>query len=118
MASVQMMLRSKSPPLSVSAANATNTVFLPEPAPITQSLNAGTVAVPVGGTGSYTYSWAFVSGSAAINVSGSTTNANCSWTGTVQKNTALTAVWRCTVNDGVNSATTNVTVRLEYTTNL
>ncbi len=85
----------------------------------TGSTTTGTVqseavtATPSGGSGSFTYNWALVSGSSAVTaVSPSSATTSFRSTGV---STSRTAVFRCTVSDGITSATTNdVNVTLEY----
>lgn len=118
MGAIQMLLRSKSPQLSVSAPNASNTVFLNEPAPATQSVSAGSTATAAGGTGAYTYSWTYISGDAGIALTTGSTSATAGWSATVNKNSNRSATWRITVNDGVNTVFQNIAVSLTYQTDL
>ena len=71
-------------------------------------------ATPTGGTGPYTYAWAYVSGDAGLSAN-SSTSATTTWTGSI---TALgqdkTAVWRCTVTDSL-AATASSTVGVSIT---
>jgi hypothetical protein len=106
------------PTLTVSNSGAVGSVFQNEPAPASRNVSAsGNVSVS-GGTGSYTCTWAHLSGSTAI----PTPAANSfspSFTASVPKNAALTAVKRCTVSDGVNApVATDMNVRLEYYTDV
>lgn len=103
---------------SASNSGATGTQFRNEPAPASLTVSAsGTVSV-VGGSGSYTCTWAHISGSTAIGTPGANTFSP-SFSASVAKNTALTAVKRCTVSDGVNTpVSTDMNVRLEYNTDL
>lgn len=85
----------------------------------TGSTSSGTVqseavtVTPSGGAGTLTYSWTFVSGSSSVSaVSASSATTAFRSTGVTG---SRTAVFRCTVSDGITSATTNdVNVTLEY----
>lgn len=105
-------------PLSAYNSGAIGSQFRNEPAPSSVSVSAsGTVTVS-GGSGSYACTWTHLSGSAAIPTPGAN-NFSPSFTASVGKNTALTAVKRCTVSDGVNTpVSTDMNVRLEYNTDL
>lgn len=64
---------------------------------------------PSGGTGPYTYSWAYVSGDATLTTD-APTSATTTWTGTINRlGQDKSAVYRCTVTDSA-FATTSVTV--------
>lgn len=99
--------------------DASGSVFMPEPAPSSATVGSNTVTVfASGGTGSYTYTWAYLSGDAGIAISGGSTGPAKSWSKSVGKNATVNAVWRCTVNDGVNSILLNVSISLTYFTDL
>lgn len=104
-------------PLSAINTGATGSVFLNEPAPPTQSVSGSGNVFASGGTGSYTCTWSHISGSTAIPTPGANVFSP-TFTATVVKSIPLTAVKRCTVNDGVNSTTTDMSVNLQYNTNL
>lgn len=77
--------------------------------PNIQSLSTNTVTVtPAGGAGSYTHSWAFVSGDAVFTISNAAAAA-VAWTVTVGL-VAKSAVWRDTVSDGVSTTSVDVNV--------
>jgi len=64
--------------------------------------------VIAGGTGSYSYSWARISGSTAINA-GSPTSLSTSFVGTVAPGASTVGFFRLTVSDGISSATYDFT---------
>lgn len=104
-------------PLAASNTGANGDRFQAEPAPATLSVTGSGSVFASGGTGSYTCTWSHISGDTGI----PTPAANVftpSFSAMVPKNTLMQAVKRCTVNDGVNSVSTDMTVRLEYRTNL
>ena len=72
-------------------------------------------ALPSGGSGNYTYAWAFLSGDeAAITFA---TSANPQWAATVSDGVPHVGAWRVTVTDttyGV-TATADITVTLDWT---
>jgi len=68
---------------------------------------------PQGGTGTPSYAWAYVSGDSGITVSNATA-ATVTFSGVVSRNDTRTAVWRCTVTRGSQTASTLVTVNLSY----
>lgn len=103
--------------LAASNSGAVGSVFQNEPAPPTRSVSASGNVFASGGTGSYTCSWSHISGSTAIPTPGVNVFAP-SFTATVTKGVPLTAVKRCTVNDGVNSTSTDMSIELQYNTNL
>lgn len=104
--------------LFVSNSGAIGTQFRNEPAPGSLTVSASGTVTATGGSGSYTCTWAHLSGSTAIPTP-SANAFNPSFSATVGKNTALTAVKRCTVSDGVNTpVSTDMNVRLEYNTDL
>ncbi len=104
--------------LSVSNSGANGSVFQNEPAPATRSVGASGTVFASGGSGSYTCTWSHISGSTAIPTPGANVFSP-SFSATVPKNDFLTAVKRCTVSDGVNTpVSTDMTVRLDYVTNL
>ncbi len=106
------------PSLVASNSGANGNVFQNEPAPATRSVSASGTVTATGGSGSYTCTWSHISGSTAIPTPGANVFSP-SFTATVPKNDFLTAVKRCTVSDGVNTpVTTDMTVRLDYYTNL
>jgi len=106
------------PALVASNSGATGSRFINEPAPATTSVTASGTVFASGGSGSYTCTWAHLSGDASIPTPGSNVFSP-SFTATVSKNTDKTAVKRCTVSDGVNTpVTTDMTVTLGYYTNL
>lgn len=74
-------------------------------------------AVPVGGTGNYTYSWTKVSGTGGI--TGSSTSASVVVANTSGASGApFTGVFRCTVSDGVTTSSGNCTVTFGHTQDL
>lgn len=82
--------------------------------PNTQTLTTNTVTVtPRGGSGTYTHSWAYVSGDAVFSVS-SASDATVDWSGSIGL-IQRTAVWRDTVSDGFASVTVDVTVTAQVT---
>lgn len=104
--------------LAASNSGAVGSQFRNEPAPSSLSVSASGTVFASGGSGSYTCTWAHISGSTAIGTPGAN-NFSPSFTASVAKNTALTAVKRCTVSDGVNTpVSTDMNVRLEYNTDL
>lgn len=103
--------------LAASNTGATGSQFQNEPAPATRVVGASGNVLASGGTGSYTCTWSHISGSTAIPTPGANVF-NPSFSATVSKNTTLSAVKRCTVNDGVNSVSTDMAVDLSYSTDL
>lgn len=104
--------------LTVSNSGAVGTQFRNEPAPSSLTVSASGTVFASGGSGSYTCTWAHLSGSAAVPTP-SANNFSPSFSASVGKNTALVAVKRCTVSDGVNTpVSTDMNVRLEYNTDL
>lgn len=104
--------------LSAVNSGAVGSQFRSEPAPSSVSVSASGTVFASGGSGSYTCTWAHLSGSASIPTPGAN-NFSPTFSASVGKNTALTAVKRCTVSDGVNTpVTTDMNVRLEYNTDL
>ncbi len=99
--------------LAASSSSANKTDNLTEPAPAFKTVTAtGNVSVS-GGSGSYTCTWAHLSGSTAI----PTPAANVfspSYSASVAKNDTLSAVKRCTVSDGSSSVFTDMSVNLAY----
>lgn len=99
------------------SSDASGSVFLPEPAPTSTSVGSNTVTCSgTGGSGSYTYSWAYLSGDAGVAATGS--GASRSFSATVNKNSSTSAIWRCTVNDGITTAFVDVNISLSYSTDL
>lgn len=91
--------------------------FIAEPAPSTASVSAEGNVLATGGSGSYTCTWSHVSGSTAIPTPGANVF-KPSFSASVFKNSSLSAVKRCTVNDGVSTVTTDMQVILEYQTDI
>lgn len=88
-------------------ASVSGSCFVPTGGCTAQS--TATTAFPSGGTGSYSYSWTYVSGS-VLTVSAPTSAATkFSATG---KNLSQTSVYQVTVNDGVHTASFQVAVNL------
>lgn len=105
-------------PLAASNSGAMGTQFRNEPAAATLNVSANGNVFASGGSGTYTCTWAHLSGSTAIPTPAAN-NFSPSFTATVSKNTELSAVKRCTVSDGVNTpVTTDMDVRLAYNTDL
>lgn len=105
-------------PMNVTAnpTSADGQVFQNEPAPNQRTVNASTMIGVTGGTGSYTYSTAHLSGDVFSVFNGNT--ANPAWSANVFKGGTRSAVYRCTVSDGVGSAFVDVPVNLSYFTDL
>lgn len=105
-------------PLAASNTGAAGDQYRNEPAPATLTVVGSGSVFASGGSGSYTCVWTHISGDSGI----PTPAANVftpSFSASVPKNTARTAVKRCTVSDGVNTpVSTDMSVRLEYTTNI
>lgn len=102
--------------LSATSSPASGTQFRNEPAPATVTVSSLGNVVASGGTGSYTCTWAHLSGSATIPTPAANVF-NPSFSLSVAKNSTVSAVKRCTVSDGVNSVFTDMTVNLSYFTN-
>lgn len=67
------------------------------------------------GTPGYSYSWARISGNATIGIS-SASAAAVSWSASGTAPETKSAVWRCTITDGMGStATVDVTVTIDFT---
>ena len=72
-------------------------------------------AAGVDGSGSYTYLWSYVSGSASITCNSANT-AGTNWLFTSGSPGTENAVWRCAVSDGVDTVyTSNVSITLTLT---
>lgn len=90
-----------------------------EPAPAAKILTT-TFAVTVtahDGAGSPTYAWTQVSGDSGITAL-SPTSATTFFRATLNKNSFRTAIWRCTVTDGPESAYVDIGVFFSYETGL
>lgn len=104
--------------LVVSNSGAVGSQFRNEPAPASLTVSANGTVFASGGSGAYTCTWLHISGSTAIGTPGAN-NFSPSFSASVGKNTAIVAVKRCTVSDGVNTpVSTDMNVRLEYNTDL
>lgn len=90
--------------------------FIPEPAPSATTVGAFGGVTPTGGTGSYTYAWSILTGTASI--SGSSTSSTCEITAAVPKNNSRNGTIQCVVSDGVSSVTKSQVYGLQYTTDL
>lgn len=90
-----------------------------EPAPSFKTLTStqAVTVTPSGGAGSPTYAWTRVSGDSAI-FPLSPTSATTFFRVTIGKNTFKTAVWRCTVTDGPETAHVDITASFSYETGL
>lgn len=85
-------------------------------APATQPVGSNTATITVsGGNPGPTVSWSHLSGDASIAVN-SPSSLSTTFSATVNKNSTKSAVKRCTVSDGVSSATRDVSVNLTYST--
>lgn len=104
-------------PVVVSANNVNGHIFSPEPAPNFQGMSGSSTANAVNGTGTYTYLWEKLSGSNSISIN-TYTGKTVIFSASVLKNTEESAVWRVTANDGITSASNNVTVKFHYETDL
>jgi hypothetical protein len=73
-------------------------------------------ALPSGGSGGYTYSWAMVSGGTNIGInSPSSQSTTFSLQGTVSQGTTYTGTAQCTVQDSSgHTATVNVSINIKY----
>lgn len=78
----------------------------------TVTSNATTVSTANGSGGAKTYSWSKVSGD-TVTVTSPTSNVT-TFSATVAQFSSKSAVYRCTVNDGTYTATTDVDIYLEY----
>lgn len=80
---------------------------------------ASPTAAGSGGTGSYTYSWVFVSGDntiTAVSPTAASTKFSASITDPSGSGVTKNGVYKCTVSDGTTSANTpNVSISLTYT---
>jgi hypothetical protein len=79
-----------------------------------EQLNA--TAATSGGRAPLTFSWTFVSGSSVIKCATTTTASTtfkCS-SGPIAGPFTETATWRCTVSDGISSASQNISVTFEF----
>lgn len=121
MTTIKATIRRRYTPVSVSAPPAASGTFTNSPAslsPSTRSITSNTAtAVASGGTGSYTFAWARISGSAAITAT-SPSAASTTFSATVGVDASVSAVFRVTVSDGISSATADVGVSLAYNSGL
>lgn len=97
---------------SISTINVEHTQGPTPPGPVRAEVYGTSTASPTGGTGSYTYSWSVISGSAQP--SGSTTSQTFSIMADLLGNTEVTGQIRCVISDGVESITRTATYRLRY----
>lgn len=104
------------PPLQASAPAAYGNVFYNEPAPSSTYVSASTTLSISGGTGTYSVSWARVSGDAIIALGSGANSLTPWWGATVQKHGYYAAIWRATISDGVSTITRDVLVELSYST--
>lgn len=82
--------------------------------PLYGAVTSGVVtASATGGTGSYTYSWTYVSGSTNMTCN-SPSAAATSFSTETNISGAITTVWKVTVSDGTTSNTYNESVTLDY----
>lgn len=114
----QATVRRRYTPVSASAPPAASGTFTNSPASLTPSTRVimsspATVATGSDGTGSYTFAWARISGSAAISATAPSA-ASTTFSATVGVDDSVSAVFRVTVSDGITSATADVTVTLSY----
>lgn len=79
------------------------------------SYGEAVTALPSRGTGSYSYSWSIVSGSGYVTHPSSQTTQV--WITGVPQNQTRTVVARCTVSDGVTSASADYSLTLTHDTN-
>lgn len=102
--------------LTVNSSPANGSRLQNEPAPAFATVNASGTVTASGGTGSYTCTWAHLSGSTSIPTPGANVF-NPTFSLSIAKNSTVSAVKRCTVSDGVSSQSTDMAVNLTYTTN-
>lgn len=71
----------------------------------------------VGGSGTYTYAWTYVSGSVIPTISSDTSSAP-TWSATQTAPTTLNAVWQCvvTTGQGIPDVTFTVALSMEWAT--
>lgn len=102
-------------PLAVvlSASFAINYRQVPSGPSVVTLTTSAVTATPSGGTGSYTYSWAQVAGLSGITATAPTA-ASTAFSATLTKNSEKSGLWRCTVSDGVHTATADVSVDFAY----
>lgn len=113
----QVTLGRSGAPLDGSTSAINGSLFLNEPAPMTQVVMATGTAGASGGTGSYTYLWSVTSGGATIN--GSATNPGVNVQQTCTKNMPPnTGVVQCQISDGVGTISRNHPYSLGYTTDI
>lgn len=78
-----------------------------------QATSGIATALPSGGSGNYTYSWTYVSGS-PFDILNPTSNQTRFRYSQIAANQTLSAVFRCTVNDGFTSVAQDISVELEF----
>lgn len=84
--------------------------------PTTQTTYSNGIAITVsGGNPGPSVSWSYVSGDATMSLQFASNSLTQQWFASVNRNSSKTAVYRCTVSDGVSSATRDVTVTLAHT---
>lgn len=97
---------------SISSINVENTQGPTPPGPISVELFGTSTASPTDGSGSYTYRWSIISGSAQP--SGSTTSRTFTIKANVLGNGESTGQVQCIISDGVQSITRTASYRLRY----
>lgn len=95
--------------LSLSSNTALGFAYPPFPSTALSQTISPTVS---GGSGSYTYAWAYVSGDNTITRMSSATSANQSWSKSLSAGATANAIWRLTVSDGLTSVSDEVSVEL------
>lgn len=108
---MQRMMFGSAAQLTLSLSSNTAIGFASPPFPSTATSQT-IIPTVSGGSGSYTYAWAYVSGDNAITRMSSASSANQQWSKSLFAGATANAIWRLTVSDGLTSVSDEVSVEL------
>lgn len=116
---LQLLGATRYVPLVVDVSRSGGDDFRTEPAPVQLPVSGSLIATASGGTGNYSYSWAYVGGgTGALSWSTAAGGRTVNATDTVRKNDIVNLVFQLTITDGVSTYQQNHTLRLTYSTDL